>query len=215
MTAKLDLIQMGAAYCKIDQIAAKFRKAIERKNANDKNYLEIECCLILACNLSFQLGAAYKSKQWTFDAGNKNDLKLSLEGKINAAFKTRIMIMEVALNAKGAVKTAAGFKFDQHDKGIDLVGYHDGITAEIEIEADINADKKKKSIAKVKKKWVIADPLKASESPLRINLLGEERLITRPETVPGAETTPWEMGYNPKPKLDNIPFITTGFPGMR
>ncbi|KOY62171.1 hypothetical protein AM629_09655 [Photorhabdus heterorhabditis] len=215
MTAKLDLIQMGAAYCKIDKIAAKFRKAIERKNANDKNYLEIECCLILTCNLSFQLGAAYKSKQWTFDAGNKNALKLSLEGKINAAFKTKIMIMEVALNAKGAIKTAAGFKFDQHDKGIDLVGYHDGITAEIEVTADTKKEENRKSIVKVKKKWVIADPLKASESPLRINLLGEEQLITRPETVPGAEIAPWEMGYNPKPKLDNIPFITTGFPGMR
>ncbi|NHB94754.1 hypothetical protein C5469_22610, partial [Photorhabdus cinerea] len=133
--------------------------------------------------------------------------------------KTRIMIMEVALNAKGAVKTAAGFKFDQHDKGIDLVGYHDGITAEIEVTADTKVDIKEKTtsqdIVKVKKKWVIADPLKASESPLRINLLGEERPITRPETVPGAETAPWEMGYNPKPKLDNIPFITTGFPGMR
>ncbi|MQL49301.1 hypothetical protein GEA64_15630 [Photorhabdus khanii] len=217
MTAKLDLIQMGAAYCKIDKIAAKFREALTRRNANDKNYLELECCLILTCNLSFQLGAAYKHNQWTFDAGNKNDLKLSLEGKINAAFKTQIMIMEVALNAKGSIKTAAGFKFDQHDKGIDLAGYHDGITAEIEVTVDTKVDIKEKAsskdIVKVKKKWIIADPLKASESPLRINLLGEGKTVTRPETVPGAETTPWEMGY--KPKLDKIPFITTGFSGMR
>ncbi|WP_242688754.1 hypothetical protein ACSLVK_15030 [Photorhabdus tasmaniensis] len=68
---------------------------------------------------------------------------------------------------------------------------------------------------KIKKKWVIADPLKASESPLRINLIGEERSVTRPEAVSGAETTPLKMNNNSnfKPKLDNIPFIT-GFPRM-
>ncbi|NHB98818.1 hypothetical protein C5470_21940, partial [Photorhabdus stackebrandtii] len=184
----------------------------------DENYLELECCIILTCNLSFQLGAAYKQKQWTFDAGDKNDLKLSLAGKINAAFKTHIMIMEIAMSAGGVIKTAAGFKLDQHDGGIDLAGYHDGIVAEIAVAAEAEADGKKKSIVKVKKKWkwVIADPLKASESPLRINLIGEERPIVQPEIVPGAETASWEMSYdsNFKPKLDKIPFINAGFPRM-
>ncbi|WP_445374421.1 hypothetical protein ACSLVK_20445 [Photorhabdus tasmaniensis] len=219
MSAKLDLIQLGAAYCKVERLAAKFREAIARRNANDENYLELECYIILTCNLSFQLGAAYKQQQWTFDAGEKNDLKLSLAGKINAAFKTHIMIMEIAMSADGVIKTAAGFKLDQHDGGIDLAGYHDGIVAEIVVLADLKGNKRDKSssedIVKFKKKWkwIIADPLKASESPLRINLIGEERPIVRPEIVPGAETAPWERGYSPKPKLDNIPFIT-GFPGM-
>ncbi|MQL49665.1 hypothetical protein GEA64_17635, partial [Photorhabdus khanii] len=151
-----------------------------------------------------------------FDAGDKNDLKLSLAGKINAAFKTHIMIMEIAMSAGGVIKTAAGFKLDQHDGGIDLAGYHDGIVAEIAVAADIRKEGGKKSIIKVKKKWkwVIADPLKASESPLRINLIGEERPVVRPEIIPGDETTPWSMGYDPnfKPKLDKIPFINAGFP---
>ncbi|MEK9497474.1 hypothetical protein V2H77_13580, partial [Photorhabdus sp. P32] len=221
MTAKLDLIQMGAAYCKIERVAAKFREAVARRNSNDKNYLDLECCIILTCNLSFQLGAAYKQKQWTFDAGNKNDLKLSLVGKANVAFKTHIMIVEVAIGVGGAIKTAAGFELDQHDKGIDLAGYHNGIVAEFEVAVDVKVNDKlesnSKSIVKAQKrwKWVVAAPLKASESPLRINLIGEERLITRPEIVPGAETISWEMGYdsNFKPKMDNIPFIT-GFPRM-
>ncbi|RAX06643.1 hypothetical protein [Photorhabdus bodei] len=219
MTAKLDLIQMGAAYCKIEKVAAKFREALARRNSNDKNYLDLECCIILTCNLSFQLGAAYKQKQWTFDAGNKNDLKLSLEGKVNVAFKTHIMIVEVAIGVGGAIKTAAGFELDQHDKGIDLAGYHNGIVAEFEVAVDVGGDKRDKSnskdIVKVKKQWVVAEPLKASESPLRINLIGEERPVVRPDIVPGAETASWEMGYDPnfKPKMDNIPFIT-GFPRM-
>ncbi|OCA55685.1 hypothetical protein Phpb_01232 [Photorhabdus namnaonensis] len=208
---------MGAAYCKIKSVAAKFREALARRNSNDKNYLDLECCLILACNLSFQLGAAYKQKQWTFDAGDKNDLKLSLEGKMNVAFKTHIMIMEVAIGAGVAVKTAAGFELDQHDKGIDLAGYHNGIVTEIQVDVDVGGGGRKKSMAKakVKWKWVIAGPLKAKESPLRINLIGEERSVVRPDIVPGAETASWEMGYDPnfKPKMDNIPFIT-GFPRM-
>ncbi|SCZ73859.1 MULTISPECIES: hypothetical protein [Photorhabdus] len=118
-----------------------------------------------------------------------------------------------------AVKTAAGFELDQHDKGIDLAGYHNGIVAEFAVDVDIKKKNKKmdstKNLFKVKKKWVIADPLKASESPLRINLIGEERSVVRPEIVPGAETASWEMGYDPnfKPKMDNLPFIT-GFPRM-
>ncbi|NHB98784.1 hypothetical protein [Photorhabdus stackebrandtii] len=218
MSAKLDLIQLGAAYCKIDSIVAKFREALARRNAKDENYLELECCIILTCNLSFQLGAAYKQKQWTFDAGDKNDLKLSLAGKINAAFKTHIMIMEIAMSAGGVIKTAAGFKLDQHDGGIDLAGYHDGIVAEIEVAAEVEKEDGEKSIIKAKKKWkwIIADPLKAGESPLRINLIGEERSVVQPEIVPGAETASWEMGYDPNvnPKLDKIPFINAGFPRM-
>ncbi|WP_445374451.1 hypothetical protein ACSLVK_20630 [Photorhabdus tasmaniensis] len=100
--------------------------------------------------------------------------------------------------------------------GVDLAGYHDGIVAEIVVAAEAKKNKSNsKNIVKAKKKWkwVIADPLKANESPLRINLIGEERPVTRPEIVPGSEIIPWEKGYNPKPKLDNIPFIT-GFPGM-
>ena len=212
LTGKLDLLQLAAAYCKIDAFADKCRQALKRKNAGDKNYLEIECCILLKCTLSFRFGAALKQEIWTFSAGRDNDLKFSLEGKVNAAFKTKVMIMEVALNASGAIKTAAGFKLDQHDDGIDLVGYHDGIVAEVEFNADI---KRKKSgtpeentnTLSAKKRWVIAAPLKESESALRVNLIGKERPIVRPKAIPGE---PWAMGSNPKgntpPKPNNEPW---------
>ncbi|TQI81694.1 hypothetical protein FHU10_3374 [Serratia fonticola] len=215
LTGKLDLIQLAAAYCKIDALADKCRQAIRRKNAGDKNYLEIECYILLKCSLSFRFGAALKQEIWTFDAGKNNDLKFSLEGKVNAAFKTKVMILEIALNAGGKVKTAAGFKLDQHDDGIDLVGYHDGIVAEVEFSADASwkdedikyqEDSTRYSVKK-KNKWEIAAPLKESESALRVNLIGKERPIVRPKVIPGE---PWAMGSNPKwdtsPKPTNEPW---------
>ncbi|MBE0152146.1 hypothetical protein RDT67_16770 [Serratia fonticola] len=213
LTGKLDLIQFAAAYCKIDALAKKCRQALARKNAGDKNYLEIECSILLKCSLSFRFGAALKQEIWTFSAGRDNDLKFSLEGKVNAAFKTKVMIMEVALNASGAIKTAAGFKLDQHDDGIDLVGYHDGIVAEVEFSADASWGGKEKAEPEssskygAKKRWIIAAPLKESESALRVNLIGKERPIVRPKVIPGE---PWAMGSNPKgntlPKPNNEPW---------
>lgn len=203
LTGKLDLLQLAAAYCKIDAFADKCRQALKRKNAGDKNYLEIECCILLKCTLSFRFGAALKQDIWTFDAGKNNDLKFSLEGKVNAAFKTKVMIMEVALNASGTFKTAAGFKLDQHDDGIDLVGYHDGILAEVEFSADVSwkdEDSKHQEDSsgygvKKKDRWQVAAPLKESESALRVNLIGKERPIVKPKVIPGE---PWAMGSNPK-----------------
>ncbi|GAB7196975.1 hypothetical protein OS11_32500 [Dickeya oryzae] len=48
-----------------------------------------------------------------------------------------------------------------------------------------------------KSKTVLGAPLKESESPMRVNLLGKERVLPKPKIV-AAE--PWAMGYNPKSK---------------
>ncbi|WP_247595599.1 hypothetical protein [Brenneria roseae] len=90
----------------------------------------------------------------------------------------------------GIIKTEAGFKLDQHDEGIDLVGYHNGITAEVELFADLKSAPRRGAKNLSNKKYayknrtVLGEPLKESESPMRINLFGKERSLTKPKLIP-------------------------------
>ncbi|AJC66925.1 hypothetical protein [Dickeya zeae] len=197
MKMKIDLIQLLAAYCKVERIAAKCREYIA-KGGN-----AIECYLQLTTAVHLAIGAAYKQQDWTFSAGKENKLGFTLEGVVSVAFKTEVLFVEVALKASATLKTEAGFKLDQHDDGIDLVGYHDGVVAEVALVADFKDSGGRKSSNSsnnkysYKSKTVLGAPLKESESPMRVNLLGKERVLPKPKIV-AAE--PWAMGYNPKSK---------------
>ncbi len=197
MKMKIDLIQLLAAYCKVERIAAKCREYIA-KGGN-----AIECYLQLTTAVHLAIGAAYKQQDWTFSAGKENKLGFTLEGVVSVAFKTEVLFVEVALKASATLKTEAGFKLDQHDEGIDLVGYHDGVVAEVALVADFKDSGGRKSSNSsnnkysYKSKTVLGAPLKESESPMRVNLLGKERVLPKPKVV-AAE--PWAMGYNPKSK---------------
>ncbi|MCW2483301.1 hypothetical protein J5224_30030, partial [Candidatus Symbiopectobacterium sp. NZEC135] len=134
MSMKIDLIQLLAAYCKIDRIAAKCREYIEKGGSS------LECYIKLTAELHFSVGAAYKQAQWTFTPEDDNNkLAFLLEGVISTAFETKVLFVEVALKALGVLKTEAGMKLDPHAEGIDLVGYHDGIKAEVALMADFKS----------------------------------------------------------------------------
>jgi hypothetical protein len=86
---------------------------------------------------------------------------------------------------------------------LDLALYHDGIKGTFEFMADFSFSGKDEGITKpktenrVKEEWLLCDPLKASNSPLRINLYGKTRPITKPATTSPAPVKPWAMGTNP------------------
>lgn len=195
MKLKLDLIQLLAAYCKVERIAAKCREYIAKGGDS------IECYLQLSTELNFSIGAAYKEKQWTFSADDNNKLSFTLEGVVSAAFETKVLFVEVAMKAEGKVKTAAGMKLDPHDDGIDLVGYHDGISAEVALVGDFTVNVKKRKDGNgsnnefaYKSTTELAAPLSADESAMRVNLFGKERVINKPKVIAGQ---PWAMGSNP------------------
>ncbi|HAT1682919.1 TPA: hypothetical protein I8Y21_003629 [Klebsiella oxytoca] len=176
---KVDLISLIAAYCKIKTIADKCRKYI------DEGGNTLECYLQLSIAIDLSIGSAYKNQSWTFDAGSDNKLSFTLEGVVSVAFETKVLFVEISLDASGKIKTEAGFKLDPHDDGIDLVGYHDGIVAEVALSADFKMDngldntKSLDNKPTYKSKFVIGAPLKASESPVRVNLLGKEKMLSR------------------------------------
>ncbi|MEE3652494.1 MULTISPECIES: hypothetical protein [unclassified Brenneria] len=184
MKMKIDLIQLLAAYCKIERIAAKCREYIAKGGDS------IECYIQLTTALHLSIGAAYKQEVWTFSAGEDNKLGFTLEGVVSVAFKTEVLFVEVSLEASGSMKTKAGFKLDQHDDGIDLVGYHDGIVADVAVVADAQWEKKKGGAKDLNHQYQyqstteLAAPLKSDKSAMRINLFGKERVITKPKMIP-------------------------------
>ncbi|WP_245929684.1 hypothetical protein [Brenneria roseae] len=81
MKMKIDLIQLLAAYCKIEKIAAKCREYLAKGGD------AIECYLQLTTAVHLAIGAAYKQEDWTFSAGKENKLGFTLEGVVSMAFK--------------------------------------------------------------------------------------------------------------------------------
>lgn len=193
---KMDLISLIATYCKVDSVAKKCRQYIE--DGGDV----LECYLQLTTEIHLSVGTAYTKGEWTFDAGSDNKLGFTLEGVVSLAFNTEVLFVEAALKIEGKLKTEAGFKLDQHDDGIDLVGYHDGIRAELALMADFDrsGDIDGHEIDDTSNKfsyqggWILAAPLKESESSVRVNLFGKQRVIPERQVTPAS---PWAMGSNP------------------
>ncbi|WP_249647860.1 hypothetical protein [Pectobacterium carotovorum] len=132
---------------------------------------------------------------------DNNKLAFVLEGVVSQSFETKVLFLEIALKALGVLKTEAGMKLDPHDDGIDLVGYHDGITAEVALMADFKEEGKRKGKNSSNKNYSykstteLAGPLDADKSAMRVNLFGKERVIEKPKVIPAQ---PWAMGSNPK-----------------
>ena len=131
----------------------------------------------------------------------KIKLSATFEGVVSLAFKTEVLFVKVALKATGSLKTEIGMKLDQHDDGIDLVGYHDGVVAELSLAADVNRSGTFGTTREInnkysyKNKFIVAAPLKESESRMRVNLFGKQRILPEREILP---SEPWAMGYNRK-----------------
>lgn len=198
-TFKFDIIQFICAYCKIESLVGKCREYLARHGTS------VECYLEFTPEININIGAAYSQNDqtWAFKIPEGNQLKLGIEGVVSAAFEAEVFFAEISIGAKGAITTAAGFELDQHDDGLDLAGFHEGIMGSFEFVADINRKKGKKgneeksSEPQMAKEWQLADPLNAKESPLRINLYGKKRVTPGKLLTQPIRTQPWAMGTNP------------------
>lgn len=194
---QFDIIQFICAYCKIESLVEKCRQYLEKHGTS------IECYLKFTAGINLNIGAAYKEKkkEWAFEILKENQLKLTIEGVVSAAFEAEVFYVELTFGAKAAIEASAGFELDPHDDGLDLAAFHDGIKGRFEFVADIiyrdGGGKNKKTEQKECPEWKLADSLGAKESPLRINLYGKKRIIPIPKVTQPQMHEPWAMGTNP------------------
>ncbi|HCU0297695.1 TPA: hypothetical protein OUE56_004666 [Citrobacter sedlakii] len=198
---KFDIIQFICAYCKIDSLVGRCRAYLKKHGTS------VECYIEVAPGVNLNIGAAYSKKddKWTFKVLKENQLYLGVKGVVSATFEAEVFVVELKAEAEGTIGATAGFALDEHDNGMDLVLYHDGIKGTFKFTADVNYQEgeqdKKNDFPKQKnaaeKEWQLCSPLKTEDSPLRINLYGQERAMSRPTLTPPTHFEPWAMGSNP------------------
>ncbi|WP_058668208.1 hypothetical protein [Citrobacter koseri] len=197
---RFDIIQFICAYCKIDTLVGKCRDYLKRHGTS------VECYIEVAPGVNLNIGAAYSKKddKWAFKILTENQLYLGIKGVVSATFEAEVFVVELRSEAKATIDAAAGFALDEHDNGLDLVLYHDGIKGTFKFSADIGTgDKDSKNTSQpetknnIEDEWQLSSPLKTEDSPLRVNLYGKERVIPRPAITPPAHFEPWAMGSNP------------------
>lgn len=197
---KFDIISFIYAYCKIEKLVNRCREYLSKHGTS------VECYIEISTGINLNLGAVYAKKDsaWDFNIPKKNQIYLGLKGMVSATFEAEVFVVKLTANAKASIGAVAGFEFDPHDEGLDLALYHDGIKGTFEFMADISRSEKDNSSTKLKKEnkikeeWQLCDPLKASNSPLRINLYGKMRPITKPAVTSPEPIKPWAMGTNPE-----------------
>ncbi|MBF7995018.1 hypothetical protein [Rahnella laticis] len=195
---QFDIIQFICAYCKIESLVAKCREYLETHDTS------IECYLKLTAGINLNIGAVYKekNKEWAFEILKENQLKLTIEGVVSAAFEAEVFSVQLTFGAKAAIEASAGFELDPHDKGLDLAAFHDGIKGRFEFIAEIKRGgdedeaKSQGTSQETKKEWQLADALKACDSPLRINLYGIPRITTKPNITEPNKFQPWAIESN-------------------
>ncbi|MGK9176081.1 hypothetical protein KXR87_23220, partial [Yokenella regensburgei] len=124
---------------------------------------------------------------------------------VSATFEAEVFVVELRAEAEATIGAAAGFALDEHDNGLDLVAYHDGIKGTFKFTADIvyknGSNTKDESPPETnnyaEEEWQLSSSLKTEDSTLRINLYGKARIIPRPAITPPAHYEPWAMGSNP------------------
>ena len=213
---KFDIIQFICAYCKIDRLVGRCRDYLKKHGTS------VECYIEIAPGVNLNIGAAYSKKEnkWTFKILKQNQLYLGVKGVVSATFEAEVFVVELKAEAEATIGTAAGFALDEHDDGLDLVLYHDGIKGTFKFTADIvykSGNNKNNTTPSSNKnnseeEWQLASPLKIETSTLRINLYGKERNLPRLEITPPENHEPWAMGSNPNWKANYYNQGYNGFP---
>ncbi|TQI79678.1 hypothetical protein FHU10_0223 [Serratia fonticola] len=216
---KIDLIQVIAAYCKIDIIVSEMRKVLARRSEYDTFSADVDCYLEISGDVHLKIGALHQQEKWSFYYDEGNKLEFGLIGHISAAIRTKVMIAEIALDAKGEMETKGRFELDDNDgKGLDLVAAHDGISASLELKAEasidkarpgkrkVKKDKVENSLFNMKKNFIIAKKLETKQSACRVNLFGQSRMVAKPAIESGLTIPKHTVGaypYHQGAYLDN------------
>jgi len=192
-----DLVQAFAAWYGMDAFIAAVREQMmagedEINKGKNAAYAGIKIDLILQGELNFSI--AFKTdaeRKWTFDQGADTEIQLAITLEAQVRAGVRFHIVEGFLNMGGTATAKAGIWLDNKMKDkLDLVFFHNGITAKVYVsytvglsaESDSANDssgptKKKFTSQKVdenekkEEKWIIYEKLEKKDSKYRFNFL--------------------------------------------
>lgn len=160
----------------------------------------LDIYLMLGLDLNISLGATMQKGEWEFfepsgkgligttQKGEGTKLQGTIKGEISAAYDKEALWASISfkfnVNGSTTIQTSLGVALDNHDHGLDLVCYHDGIVIDLKFQAEFKTQTKKIKILNVNKKKhyeetiVLGKPLEIESSPVRVCLFGKERVTT-------------------------------------
>ncbi|KEA63436.1 hypothetical protein ADIMK_2401 [Marinobacterium lacunae] len=204
----LDLVQAAAAYFKVDKVVAEIReqaKILEEKVKSGQQgaYVGAEFNIALATKLETEgsIKRTMDSDHPEYDFSAESTITLT--GNANVRGGAKVWIVEGAFEMKGkviaegkcALQTVKKNEGAKNEKEIvELVMYHNGIKAEVEITVSggvkvnkdvksgdgnrtlesIKSDEKLEKKESYKKEWVWAEPIKKDSSSWRTVVIGEK-----------------------------------------
>ncbi|MDX7991509.1 hypothetical protein [Xenorhabdus littoralis] len=188
LSLKLDVIQLVAAAFKINTAVSVLREAgevYEEKVKKGENgaYAGAELNLITEGALDVKFGWESDEKgDWSFKKDDMFEVGFSIKAEASIRGGVRYGIISGYVNATATADAKALIGFapnPQNEKVLDLVYYHDGIKARVNVElafgvrkkGNANDEPKDKGInTNAEKEWVFQKPLSKEESTYRISL---------------------------------------------
>ncbi|MDC9604094.1 hypothetical protein [Xenorhabdus griffiniae] len=185
---RVDVLQIVAAYFKVERVLSSLREAgqlHEEKVKKGENgaYIGAQLDLILTGELNVKFGwESDKKGDWSFkkDSVLETGFGIKAETNIRGGVSYYAIYGYVDATAKAEAKLLAAL--ESKPKSLDLVFYHDGIKAMVDLSFAFGVGKKKsrngefKSTTNIERKkgvgneWVFQKPLSKDKSSYRISL---------------------------------------------
>lgn len=197
MNSYLDLLQAFAAWYKMDVLLAAVREGLMSKEQaynEGGNAAFIGMKFELVAEGAIDLKLAFKSdakNEWEWEKTDSVEAKLSLTIDANVRAGVRFYIANGALTIGGKAVAEGCLGLDNPTKDkMELVLYHNGITAKVYVSYTVGISRKSKKSdrptgsfpeenssskkadqgSNTEKEWIIHDKLEKKDSKYRINL---------------------------------------------
>ncbi|MDC9604515.1 hypothetical protein [Xenorhabdus griffiniae] len=190
---RLDVVQIFAAYYKLDEVVAMIREAgeeHEKEVKKDKNgaFYGVQLDLILSGDLKVKFGWESDDKgSWSFKKEGVLEAGFGITAETNIRGGARYYAIYGYFDASATVAAKMMVALESTEKSMELILYHDGIQASASVkygmsvgkdEKESNGDILNEESTQNQKKtegveecdWVFQKPISKEESPYRISL---------------------------------------------
>ncbi|MDX7986083.1 hypothetical protein FE392_01865 [Xenorhabdus sp. 12] len=184
---RIDVVQIFAAYYKLNEVIAVIREAgeeHEKEIKKDKNgaFYGVQLDLILSGDLSVIFGWESDDKgSWSFKNDGILEAGLGIRAETNIRGGVRYYALYGYFDASAQVSAKMLVALESTEKNMELVLYHDGIQASASIKYGVSIqtegiydgkwDTEEESEDKpIEKDWIFQEPLPREKSPYRISL---------------------------------------------
>ncbi|MEQ1966325.1 hypothetical protein ABLA30_04580, partial [Xenorhabdus nematophila] len=184
---RADVIQIFAAYFKVNKVVAKIREKgeeLEQEVKQGKNgaFYGVQLDLILSGDLSVMFGWESDDKgDWSFKKDTMLETGFGIRAETNIRGGVRYYAVNGYFDASAQIAAKVLVALESTEKSMELILYHDGIQASASIKYGASIKLKKDDenqwevpiedeYEPMEKPWVFQDPLPKEKSTYRISL---------------------------------------------